>query len=319
MSFTAQVKEDISRVLSTKSCCRKAEFVGFFLINGSIKISGGVSLTMHTENSTAARKIYLLAKDFAFKPEISVYRRSQLKKNQVYQLSIPPQESIETFLMELGMITENAGWQYDFFPTVERNFLSASCCRRAYLRGAFLAAGSIADPAVGSYHLEFDSLEPKQADFLVSLLHGFALNAKIVRRKETETVYIKGAEQISDFMNIVGSHRSLLEFESVRVTKDVRNRANRLRNCDTANVNKTVEAASRQIEEIKLIDKSIGMSKLPQNLRVAAELRLENPEASLAELSQLSHLGRSALNHRFRRLNQIAYNIRVFGVEAWDK
>lgn len=127
------------------------------------------------------------------------------------------------------------------FPEqIHEQFLASSCCRRAYLRGAFLASGSISEPE-GAYHLEFSSLESPQADLLIELLADFDLKGKIVRRKDLETVYLKGAEEISQLLNIMGSHRSLLEFESIRVTKEVRNQVNRQRNCDTANINKVVQ------------------------------------------------------------------------------
>ena len=151
------------------------------------------------------------------------------------------------------------------------------------------------------------------------LLKDFGLTAKTVRRKDAEILYLKGAEQISDFLNIVGSHRSLLEFESVRVTKEVRNNVNRRRNCDLANINKTVTASMRQVEDIEFIFTQIGPETLPRQLREAAELRLEYPDESLADLASLSGLGRSALNHRLRRLAHIAANIRDYGSREWNR
>lgn len=319
MSFAAQVKEDLTRVVSSKACCRRAEFVAFFLINGNIRISGGVSLVMQTENSAAARKMFTLAKDFSLEREVSVYRRSRLKKNQVYRLLIPPQARIRPFLAELGMVDGSDSWQFGLSQQVRERFLQEPCCRRAFLRGAFLAAGSVSDPETGSYHLEFDSLDCEQAELTVDLLADFGLQGKALRRRDSMTVYLKGAEQISDFMNIAGSHRSLLAFESVRVVKEVRNQANRLRNCDNANINKTVAAAARQKEEIEYILSQIGMETLPKNLRDVAELRLEYPDASLTELAELSRLGRSALNHRLRRLGSIADNIRSYGPSEWNR
>ena len=182
---------------------------------------------------------------------------------------------------------------------------------------AFLAAGSVADPE-DAYHLEIANLDPVQAELLTRLLAGYDLPARTIHRKGGEWIYLKGAEQISDFLNVVGSHRSLLEFENVRVTKAVRNTANRLCNCDTANINKTVNAALRQQEDIRFILEQIGPETLPRPLLTIAELRLNYPSASLSELSDLSGLGRSALNHRFRRLTQIAENIRARGKTHWD-
>lgn len=320
MSFTSGVKEDLNRVVSSKPCCRRAEFSAFFLINGTILISGDhqLSLLMATENTGTARKMFTLAKDFRMEREIAVYRRARLKKNQVYNLRIPLQPAVKEFLAWLGMVEEDM-WSIAFPAHLRGQVLADACCRRAYLRGAFLASGSVSNPQAGPYHLEIGSLDMAQAELIRELLNGFDLPAKIVRRKEKEIVYLKGAEAIGDFLILVGSHRSLLEFESVRVTKQVRNQANRLRNCDTANIEKTVTAAARQQQDIDCIAASIGLQALPPHLREAALLRREHPEASLNELSELSSLGRSALNHRFRRLGQIAENISLYGRDGWDK
>ena len=319
MSFSTRMKDDLSRVVSSKTCCRKAEFLAFFLINGNIRIGKGLSLVMNTEHSGVARKMYILSKEFGLEREVSAFRRSSLKKNQVYTLEIPPQEKITSFLSELGMVDEDVIWHFDFTDAVRQRFLQKSCCKRAFLRGAFLAAGSVTDPSTGSYHMEIDGLDKGQADLIIDLLAGFGLNAKSISRRDTLTVYLKGAEQLSDFMNNIGAHRALLQLESVRVSKDMNNQINRKINCDNANLNKTVEAAMRQSEDIRLILDTIGFEALPQNLRIAAELRLDNPEDNLSDLSAQSGLGRSALNHRLRRLSEIAENIRVFGPEEWDK
>jgi DNA-binding protein WhiA len=150
-------------------------------------------------------------------------------------------------------------------------------------------------------------------------LAAFDLKAKSVARRDTQTVYLKGAEQLSVFLNIVGAHRALLQLESLRVTRDVRNQTNGRVICDNAKFNKAVDAAMRQTADIQYIIENIGFETLPKNLRIAAELRLDNPEANLGELAELSGLGRSALNHRLRRLAEIAENIRVYGPEEWDK
>lgn len=319
MSFSTLMKDDLARVVSSKSCCRRAEFLAFFLINGNIRIGKGVSLVMNTEHSGAARKMYTLAGDFGLEREVSAFRRSRLKKNNVYSLEIPAQEQMKSFLAELGMVDEQISWRFDFTDAVRERFLRQTCCRRAYLRGAFLAAGSVTDPETGSYHLEIDSLDDSQAELIIELLSDFELKGKTVSRRETKTVYLKGADQISTFMNVIGAHRALLQLESLRVTREVRNRTNRWRNCDNANMNKSVEAGLRQTADIKYIIEQIGFETLPQNLRAAAELRLDNTEATLSELAEMSGLGRSALNHRLRRLTEIANNIRVYGPEEWDR
>lgn len=320
MSFSTRVKEDLTRVLSTKECCRRAEFVAFFLINGHIRIEKGhqLSLFMQTEHAASLRKMFTLAKDFNLAREITVYRRARLHKNQVFTLTVPPQPQLLTFFRGLSLLDKHGQWHLGFPGRLREDILEPSCCRRAYLRGAFLACGSLSEPE-NFYHLEFGSLEKAQADLLVELMAEYELHAKIVRRKGAEIVYLKGAEEISRLMNVMGSHRSLLEFESLRVTKEIRNQANRQRNCDTANVNKVVSAGMRQVQDINYIADTIGLETLPRNLRVAAELRLEYPDYSLADLSEASSLGRSALNHRLRRLGQIARNIHDLGPQQWDR
>ncbi len=319
MSFSVKVKDDLCRVASTKECCRRAEFIAFFLINGNIRLTGRhqLSVFMQTEHSGAVRKMFTLAREFGLEREISVYRRPRLHKNQVYTLTIPPQRQLTRLLQQLRLIDGEGYWQMGFPPRIREDVLAEECCRRAYLRGAFLASGSLSDPD-DAYHLEFNGMEERQAELLVELINDFGLRARSVRRRDTHTVYLKGAEDISRLLIIMGSHRSLLEFESVRVTKEVRNNVNRQRNCDTANINKVVSAGMRQIEDINFVVESIGWETLPHNLREVAELRLENPEFSLADLSEASSLGRSAINHRLRRISKIARNIRDFGPDKWD-
>ncbi|MEG2213695.1 MAG: DNA-binding protein WhiA, partial [Clostridiales bacterium] len=303
MSFSLGVKDDLNRIMSSKLCCRKAEFAAFFLINGNINIGEkhSISLTMESENSATARKMFTLAKDFALEREIMAYRREKLRRNQVYLLVIPPQTAIDDFLRSLSIIGDDQLWELHFPAELPQTLLSGDCCKRAYLRGAFLAAGSISDPD-GAYHLEIDRLAAAQADLLVELMADFEIQAKLTRRKNAEILYLKEADQISRLLNVIGSHRSLLQFENVRVEKEVRNEVNRLVNCDKANINKMVEASLRQVDAIKYIDHTLGLARLPRPLLAVAELRLEYQDSALSELSVLSGLGRSAINHRLRRL-----------------
>ena len=319
MSFSSKVKDNLCHVDESSDCCRKAEFIAFFMINGSIRICGQhqLSVFMQTEHPASVRRIFSLAREFSLEREISVHRRTRLYKNRVFTLIIPPQEALSQLLRQLNLIDENGSWQMVFPRKSLDDMLVSQCCRRAYLRGAFLASGSLSQPET-AYHLEFGSLEKDQAALLIDILEGFGLHGKSVRRKDAEIVYLKGADEISQLLVLMGSHQSLLEFESVRVNKEVRNQVNRQRNCDTANVNKVVSAGVRQVEMINYIVENIGWQVLPDNLRIAAELRLEYPNLSLTELSEISAIGRSALNHRLRRLKQIAENIRDYGAKDWN-
>jgi DNA-binding protein WhiA len=179
------------------------------------------------------------------------------------------------------------------------------------LRGAFLAAGSVTDPEK-AYHLEIAVLSPSFAEKLQELMSFFSLDAKIVVRKKYQVVYLKEGSQIVDFLNVVEAHVALMEFENIRIVKEVRNTVNRQVNCETANIGKTVAAAAKQLEDIRYIEKNMGLRKLAVGLREIAELRLEYPDSSLQELGQMLDppIGKSGVNHRLRKLGNIADDLR---------
>lgn len=185
------------------------------------------------------------------------------------------------------------------------------CCRRAYLRGAFLAGGSVNNPDSGSYHLEIVSTYQDHSEDLCQLMNRYRLHAKWIERKKGFVVYIKEGDKIGEFLNIIGAHSTLFQFEDVRIMKDMRNSVNRLVNCETANLNKTIQAAMRQVENIRTIDREMGLDQLPERLREVAEARLRHPEVSLTELGQMlpRKVSKSAINHRLRKLDQIAENL----------
>ena len=186
-----------------------------------------------------------------------------------------------------------------------------ACCKRAFLRGAFLCIGSMSDPGK-SYHLEFVCTHKESAEQLKELIQGFEVDAKIVIRKKYYVVYLKEGAGIVDLLNIMEAHKALMNFENYRIVKEVRNSINRKVNCETANITKTVNASSKQIEDILLIRERYGFQNLPDNLRVTAELRLEYPDATLKELGQIlsPSVGKSGMNHRLRKLSEIADRIR---------
>ena len=185
------------------------------------------------------------------------------------------------------------------------------CCRRAYIRGAFLASGSISDPEKG-YHFEIVCPEEAQAGQLCGMLESFGVEAKVTLRKGSHILYVKEGSQIADILNVMEAHVGLMKFENVRILKEMRNSVNRQVNCETANLNKTVSAAVKQIEDIQYIQKTIGFGKLPENLAETARLRLEQPGLSLKELGQLltPPVGKSGVNHRLRKLSSIAEELR---------
>ena len=191
-------------------------------------------------------------------------------------------------------------------------FLEKTCCKRAFIRGAFLEAGSITDPNK-AYHLEIVAKTLEQAKFLQQVINdGFDLNAKIVERKEHFVVYIKEGEEIVEMLNIMEGFVSLMNLENVRILKEMRNSINRKVNCETANLLKTINSASKQVQDIEYIKETVGLSHLPSNLQEMASVRLENPNASLKELGELLDppVGKSGVNHRLRKIAEIAEKLR---------
>ena len=189
--------------------------------------------------------------------------------------------------------------------------LSRNCCKRAFLRGAFLASGSISDPQK-SYHFEIVCQEEAQARLLQQLYRTFELDAKVVQRKKYYIVYLKEGAQIVDALNVMGAYVALMNLENVRIFKEMRGSVNRIVNCETANINKVVGAACRQVEDIHYIQSKMRLDELPPALREMALIRLEYPDSSLKELGELCDppVGKSGVNHRLRKLGELAEKLR---------
>ncbi len=204
--------------------------------------------------------------------------------------------------------------------TIDVRLIKKRCCKRAYIRGAFLGGGSVSDPEK-IYHLEIVTHSDSYANSLCSLINEFGLNAKTIERKNNYVVYLKEGEHIVNLLNIIGAHSALLDLENIRIYKDMRNNINRIVNCETANLSKTINAAVRQIENIRYIEDSYGLSNLSPSLREVAELRLNNPDASLRELGEMLNppIGKSGVNHRLRKLDKIAEELKNKGGEGVAK
>lgn len=267
-----------------------------------------MSLNITTENAAVARKIFSMVKGlFNLRTEVLVQRKTRLRKNNIYLVRIPPQQQLAVVLRQVGMLDQ----QDRLKDTVREDLFAKGCCRRAYLRGVFLGGGSVNNPE-GTYHLEVTTGNEKHAGSICRLMQKFRLRAKISERKNWQVIYLKGSEQIVRFLNIIGAHSALLSFENARIYKDVRNRVNRLVNCETANLNKTINASVRQIENIRLVRDTIGFDHISTSLREAAELRVKYPDASLKELGDYMQprLGKSGMSHRLRKIDEIAEKIR---------
>jgi cell division protein WhiA len=304
MTYALQAKNELARRELGKECCQAAELAAFIRLSGNIQISGKrLTLNVVTSNPAIARRIFSLFKQvFNLSSELLVRRKIRLRKNNVFLVRISESMRVREVLTSLGMMRDGS-----LVQDLDDKTKNSKCCRRAYLRGAFLAAGSVSNPE-SSYHLEIFADYQQQADDLAALIETFGISAKVIIRKNGYLVYLKDSEQIVEFLNVIGAHSALMNFENVRILKDIRNRINRLVNFETANVSKTVDAAVKQAESIRLIDDSLGLGALETPLRQLAELRLQHPEASLQELGDMLNppLGKSGVNHRMRKLEKMA-------------
>ena len=304
MSFTAEVKDELSRVEPKRNCCSKAQLAAIVRIEGTLHISGPNRhrLEVATETAPVARiAIKLLHAVYGLKTELTV-RRSVLHKTNNYLITVPSQPALGPALAELGILGPEG-----LTLGIEPGLVRRDCCAIAYLRGAFLGGGFVADPH-GDFHFELTAGSPQLAADLASLMGRFGAEAKVASRRGSYAVYLKGAEPIVTFLALVGAHRALLRTEDVRIVKSMRNDVNRLVNADLANQAKTAQAAIGQLEAIEHLAATRGLDSLPLALRELAELRLENPDLSLRELGELADppLSKSAVYHRVRRLEELA-------------
>ncbi|MDN3956495.1 DNA-binding protein WhiA [Sporolactobacillus laevolacticus] len=307
MSFAAETKKELT-MLEVDDCCARAELAALTRMNGFISIRNKrIELDIATENAAISRRIFRLIKQaYHYQVEILVRKKMRLKKNNVYIVRL--KETARPFLENLKIIDDNG----QFTREIAHELITEECCRRSYLRGSFLAGGSLNHPE-SSYHLEIFSNYEEHTYSLAKLMNTFNLNVKILPRKNGYIIYMKEGEKITDFLSIIGANKALFYFEDIRIVKDMRNSVNRLVNCETANLNKTVSAAMKQMENIRLIEKSIGLEELPEKLREIAEIRLKNPDITLKELGEMvsgEPISKSGINHRFRKIDAIANRIR---------
>ncbi|MEG0585765.1 MAG: DNA-binding protein WhiA [Christensenellaceae bacterium] len=297
MSFSSDAKDEICTT-AAKDCCIMAEFFAITFVCGNLSINSlGVHINYHTENMAVAKRIYsTTTRILKLDADIEV-KDNLLKKKHTYTIVV---NNAELLLSTLGM-GKNL-----FATTVPPDYmLKKSCCRTSILRGAFLGCGSVSNPKK-NYHLEFVVNSEEFANTLLKILQDFEINAKKIIRKQNFVVYLNEGDSIATLLTLIGAHTSILNFENVRVLKEMRNNVNRAVNCETANIDKTINAAMTQLHSIRLIDKNLGIENLKEPLRQAAQLRLENPDATLLELCALCDTTKSGMNHRLRKLNEIA-------------
>lgn len=314
MSFSSMTKNELSRLPIENRACAIAELAAIIKMNGAVQLNSkkGISLRFETENAAIARRIFSLLKTlYDTNVEVMVRRNRQLKKNNSYLIMVNSTKGTKKILQDVGILTNKKGTSFLIDYKTPKELIEDMSNKRAYIRGAFLGGGSISNPEK-AYHLEFVTSSEEHAEELSQIINSFGLDSKIVARKGNYVVYLKEGQQIVDILNIMGAHQALLKFEDIRVFKDVRNNINRLVNCETANLGKTIEASIRQVESIEYIDKKIGIDKLPKNLQEIAKLRLQNREASLKELGTMLNppVGKSGVNHRLRKIDEIAEELR---------
>ena len=269
------------------------------------------SLKIQTENVYVARKYFtLLKKTYNINTDISIRHSSSLNKNRSYVLSVNDDETARKILMTCRLMKPFGVIEEDFSIS-DSLIIQRECCKRAFIRGAFLAAGSVSDP-VKTYHFEIVCLSEAKAKQLQMIMETFNINARVIKRRKYFVVYVKDSSQVVDLLNIMGAYNALMDMENVRIVKDMRNNVNRKVNCETANINKTVSAAVKQIEDIRFIQMSSAFDELPESLQEMAELRVRYPEATLAELGQLldTPVGKSGVNHRLKKISLFADELR---------
>ncbi|WLV23951.1 DNA-binding protein WhiA [Aciduricibacillus chroicocephali] len=308
MSFASEIKKELTGI-EVDSCCTYAELAALVRMNGAISFSRmDYTLDVQTENAAIARRIYTLIKSvYKYPVELLVRKKMKLKKNNVYIVRL--KRNVAELLKDLGILREANILTRD----IPDKYLQNNCCKRSYLRGAFLAGGSVNNPETSSYHLEIFNFYKEHNHALCCLLNDFGLKSRELERKNGYIVYIKEAEKITEFLNIIGAYNALFKFEDVRIVRDMRNSVNRLVNCETANLNKTIGAAFRQIESIKYIQETVGIEALPEKLQEIARLRIEHQDVSLRELGELAsggNISKSGVNHRLKKIDDFAEKLR---------
>ncbi len=304
MSFSAEVKEELSRK-SSNDCCYLSELSALLRSNGEILLSNSsLEIDYHTQNATIAKRVVKLLKN-CYSISIDLFTKKQvtLDKKKIYIVIV--KERAKEIVEDLKLLDQLQKKNNIPLELTEKN-----CCKRAYLRGVFMACGSISNPQTSNYHLELNLKSLEHAKEITDLINVQKLNAKIIERKKNYMIYIKQSENISDFLKIIEAYNSVMFFEDVRIYKDIKNSINRVDNCEIANQKKILLSAKKQFDEILFIEKRTGLDVLGDKLLEAATIRLKNPEASINELTLVyetmyeKKISKSGLNHRYRKIRE---------------
>ena len=321
MSFSSEVKEELSRHLPSARHCQIAETAAILSVCGQVSISEDdrFRIVVHIENISVARKYFtLLKKTFKIEAVTRIRKNAYLKKSTVYLVEVNSHEDAVRILQATKFVTADLVIAEDL-STMNRLIIQKECCKRAFLRGTFLAAGSISDPEK-SYHLEIVCTTEERALQVQNILRELELDARIVNRKKNQVVYLKEGSQIVELLGLMGASISLMNLENIRILKEISNNVNRKVNCETANIGKTVSAAVKQVEDIRYIETHMGFSQLSEGLEEIAVLRLQYQDATLKELGEMLNppVGKSGVNHRLRKLSRIADELRRDKEDYYD-
>jgi hypothetical protein len=320
MSFSSDVKLELEKNINQSRHCKMAELSAMVSMIGDVYYRKGLPymLKIATEKSVIARTMArLIWQLFGIVPESMVRRTG--KNSRQYLLVIQDSLLIDKMLMTLKLtqdvysdgIPEKMIHIHGQDMNISRMIIFQPCCKKAFIKGAFMTSGSVSDPNKG-YHMEIVCDNNDRAMFVEHIMHELSIDAKIVSRKKYSVVYVKDGEMIVDLLNIMGAHNSLMNMENVRILKDISNNVNRRVNCEVANQHKTAVAYVKQSQDIMYIMENKGMGYLPDNLRELAEARLDAPDASLKELGEMMNppIGKSGVNHRLRKISEIADKLR---------
>lgn len=304
-SFSKQVKNELARVKTENLCCCRAELAAIIHLRGYITIKGKkFSLSIIVNDSSLARYVFSLIKEVVMAAPEILYRENNKHTGSHFIIRITDEAALRKILNYLGAEKKE---KWPGMPRVNPVLIKNECCRRCYLRGGFLAGGSINSPNA-DYNLEINYEHEVYARAYTELLRGFGVTAAVRKRGKGYYVYLKNAEAIMDFLRIIKAYSTVLHMEEQRVLKSIRNQTNRLVNCETANLDKLIKASQRQMRSIDIIDRNLGLNNISSSLAAAAKARRENPEASLQELGEMLNppVSKPGMSYRMKRLNQIA-------------
>jgi DNA-binding protein WhiA len=314
MSFTSKVKTELADRISNAKHCRVAEIAALISMCGNVSIDENDNYTVYiqTDTEVTAKKFReLLWKTFHINTDVEEKDKQLSHSKKTYIVEIKNNADALEVLKATKIM--NSQSEIEEQMNINKNeIIKKDCCKRAYLRGAFLSAGSISDPEK-SYHFEIKCTNENKANQIVDILKSFDVDAKTLSRKSKFIVYLKDSEKVVDALNIMEAPIALLEVETIKIDKQMSNKINRQMNCDQANINKTVNASRRMIEDINYIEEEVGLSYLPEKLQQIERIRVENPDASLQDIGDMMvpALGKSGVNHRLRKISEIAENLRA--------